>query len=70
MKFLCANRIAPDVTPRFAASHLGLYCLPMSHKKDDRLTWEFFGTSNALETIVSVYNCNVLGHLILDIFHF
>ena len=37
MKFLCANRIAPDVTPRFAASHLGLYCLPMSHKKDARL---------------------------------
>ena len=37
MKFLCANRIAPDGTPRFAASHLGLYCLPMSHKRDDRL---------------------------------
>ena len=32
MKFLCANRIAPDATPRSAASHLGLYCLPMSHK--------------------------------------
>ena len=32
MKFLCANRIAPDGTPRSAASHLGLYCLPMSHK--------------------------------------
>ena len=27
MKFLCANRIAPD----------GLYCLPMSHKRDARL---------------------------------
>ena len=26
MKFLCANRIA--------ALHLGLGCLPMSHKKD------------------------------------
>ena len=35
--FLCGNRIAPDGTPRFAASHLGLYCLPMSHKKDARL---------------------------------
>ena len=34
MKFLCANRIAPDGTPPSAASHLGLYCLPMSHKKD------------------------------------
>ena len=37
MKFLCANRIAPDGSPRSAASHLGLCCLPMSHKKDDRL---------------------------------
>ena len=37
MKFLFANRIAPDGTPRFAASHLGLCCLPMSHKKDARL---------------------------------
>ena len=33
MTFLCANRIAPDGTPRSAASHLGLNCLPMSHKK-------------------------------------
>ena len=32
LKFLCANRIAPDGTPHSAASHLGLYCLPMSHK--------------------------------------
>ena len=37
MKFLCANRIAPDGTPRSAASRLGLCCLPMSHKKDVRL---------------------------------
>ena len=37
MKFLQANRIAPDGTPRSAASHLGLYSLPMSHKKDARL---------------------------------
>ena len=36
MKFLLANRIAPDGTPRSAASHLGLFCLPMSHKKDAR----------------------------------
>ena len=38
MKFLCAKRIAPDGTPRSAASHLGLCCLPMPHKMDDRLT--------------------------------
>ena len=37
IKFPCANRIAPDGTPRSAASHLGLCCLPMSHKKDTRL---------------------------------
>ena len=37
MKFLCANRIAPDGTPRSAASYLGLCCLPMSHKKDARI---------------------------------
>ena len=37
MKFLCANSIAPDGTPRSAASHLGLYCLPMSHKRNARL---------------------------------
>ena len=34
MKFLCANRIASDGTPRSAASHLGLFCLPLSHKRD------------------------------------
>ena len=33
MSFLYANRIAPDGTPRSAASHLGLFCLPMSHKR-------------------------------------
>ena len=37
MKILYANRIAPDGTPRSATSHLGLFCLPMSHKRDARL---------------------------------
>ena len=32
MKIIAANRKAPDGTPRFAASHLGLFCLPISHK--------------------------------------
>ena len=27
------DRVAPDGTPRSAASHLGLFCLPLSHKK-------------------------------------
>ena len=39
MKFMKANIIAPDGTPRFAASHLVLFCLPMSHKKDAMLIW-------------------------------
>ena len=37
MKIHCANRIVPDGTPRSAASHLGLFCLLMSHKRDARL---------------------------------
>ena len=36
---MSANRIAPDGTPHFAASHLRLFCLPMSHKKEARLIW-------------------------------
>ena len=38
-KIVSANRIVPDGRPRFAASHLGLFCLPVSHKKDARLKW-------------------------------
>ena len=37
MKLLLANRIATDGTPRSTASHLGLFCLPMSYKRDARL---------------------------------
>ena len=39
MKITRANKIAPDMTPRVAASHLGLFSLHMSHKKDVRLIW-------------------------------
>ena len=39
MNDLPANRITQDGTPRFAASHLGIFCLPMSHKEDARLIW-------------------------------
>ena len=39
MKIFQANRIAPDGMPRSAASHLGLFCLPVSHKRDARLKW-------------------------------
>ena len=44
MKILLANRIAPDGTPRLAASHLGLLCLPKSHKKDAWLIWVNFSS--------------------------
>ena len=37
MKLMQANRIATDGSPHFAASHLGLFSLPMSHRKDTRL---------------------------------
>ena len=37
MKIKIANRIAPDGTSRFVASHLVLFVLSMSHKKDARL---------------------------------
>ena len=37
MKILSANRIVPDGMPRSASSHLKLFCLPMSHKRDARL---------------------------------
>ena len=42
MKVKVADRIAPDGTPHFAASHLGLLCLPVSHKKDISLIWVKF----------------------------
>ena len=38
-KIISANRIASDGMPRYAASHLRLFCLLMSHKKDARLIW-------------------------------
>ena len=39
MDVLSANRITPDGTPRFAATHLGRFFLPLSHKKAARLIW-------------------------------
>ena len=37
MKIMKSNRIASDGTPRLAASHMGLFCFPMSHQKNVRL---------------------------------
>ena len=41
--------MAQDETPRFAASHLVLFCLSMSYKKDARLLWVKF------ENILSLF---------------
>ena len=38
-KHLFANSGQSDLTPRFAASDLVIYCLPMSHKKDASFKW-------------------------------
>ena len=37
MNTLLAKSGDPDQMPHYAASALGLLCLPMSHKKDTRL---------------------------------
>ena len=50
MKFFEANRIAPDGTPRFAVSHLGKFCLPMSNKKTPVL----YGLKSMMDVIVHV----------------
>ena len=36
---MSAIRIAPDWMARFAASHFGLFCLSLSHKKDATYNW-------------------------------
>ena len=38
-KILYANIEDPDQTPRFAASDLGLHCLPLSQNWNARLIW-------------------------------
>ena len=42
------KRNSPIWEPRFAASHLGLFCLPMSHKKEPRLIWVNFFFSDLM----------------------
>ena len=63
MKIKLANRIAPDVTPRFAASRLGLFSFLMSHKKDARLIW-----AKLIHTCSFILNHNLtrVGKLIIS----
>ena len=62
MNILKANRIAPDGTPRFAASHLGLFCLPMSHKKDARLIWVNSSKKKHATCIGSLLSRSIKGY--------
>ena len=39
-----ANSADLDQTRRFAASDLGMYCLPMPHKKGAMLIWVYYTT--------------------------
>ena len=42
MSVINADSVDPDQTPRFAASDLGLHCLPTSHFWDARHKWVKF----------------------------
>ena len=56
-KFMSTNRILPDGTAqKKAVSHLGLFCLPMSHKKDARLLWAKY---SCLKQGVQHFSCIV-----------
>ena len=54
---MSVNRIASDGTLRFAALHLGLFCLPLSHKKDARLIYVNVLLSCLLLCIYMYYAC-------------
>ena len=51
-ELLFANGGEPDQTPRFAASDLVLYCLPMSHRKDARIAIDMFWAMDSKNNVV------------------
>ena len=55
MKMMSANRIAPGWTPRLAASHLGLFCLPMSLVRA--------GPGNIIEVNLNFHRMRFIGTL-------
>ena len=66
MKFMSANRLAPDGTPRFAASYLGLFCLPMSYKKGHQAFMGYtvqlgFTEENIMVFLVLLFKTQVVG---------
>ena len=50
----------PDGTARFAASHLGLCCLPMSHKKVAKLILVKFINVQPHQSVCTVRNIDYL----------
>ena len=60
MKIMSANRIAPDGTPRFAASHLMAILFAYVHKKDARIIWV-----NVLKPFVRVYRSPALAYSLI-----
>ena len=59
---MTANRIASEGTSRFAASHLVLFCLPMSHKKDASLIWV-----NVVLVLISLLVSNVRNNFVFKL---
>ena len=62
MKIKLPNRIALDGTPRFASSYLGLFCLPVSRKKDARLIW--VKVNGILYQPHLLFACSVILHVL------
>ena len=64
-----ANRIAQDGTTHFAASHLGLFCLYMFHKKDTMILWVNWTMSKeaCLEKFAKEYDIKVPKETLLTL---
>ena len=58
--FLVSKQISSDGAPRFAASHLGLFCLSMSHKKDPRLIWVKVTTNEQNQVSAERFNFHLI----------
>ena len=55
---------SPSGKQCFAASHLGIFCLPMSHKKDARLLWVKHVMNSADPQIHSEWRGHVKGRFL------
>ena len=60
ISFFNKKILSKQNSPRFAASHLDLFCLPMSHKMDDRLViWVKYFNQNP----VCYHVCVIIEHI-------